>query len=90
MSILQALAGHYDRLLAEGEAPQFGYSRERVSYAIVLSVDGEAIDVQLRADTSGRTPRPALLVVPRPVTRTSGVAANYLWGQDSLCAGDEA
>ncbi len=87
MSILQALAGHYDRLLAEGEAPQFGYSPERISYAIVLSADGEAIDVQLRVDMSGRTPRPSLLVVPRPVIRTSGVAANYLWDKTAYVLG---
>ena len=87
MSILQALASHYGRLVAEGEAPQFGYSRERISYAIVLSADGEAIDVQLRADTSGRTPRPSLLVVPRPVPRTSGVAANYLWDKTAYVLG---
>ena len=87
MSVLQALASHYDRLVAEGEAPPFGYSRERISYAIVLSADGEAIDVQLRVDVSGRTPRPSLLVVPRPVTRTSGVAANYLWDKTAYVLG---
>lgn len=87
MSVLQALASHYDRLVAEGEAPPFGYSRERISYVIVLSADGEAIDVQLRVDMSGRTPRPSLLVVPRPVTRTSGVAANYLWDKTAYMLG---
>lgn len=87
MSILQALAGHYDRLVAAGEAPPFGYSQERISYAIVLSAEGEAIDVQARLDTSGRRPRPSLLVVPRPVTRTSGVAANFLWDKTAYLLG---
>ena len=59
MSILQALAGHYDRLVAAGEAPPFGYSGERISYAIVLTADGEAIDVQSSHGwTRPRAPRP--------------------------------
>ena len=35
MTILQALADHYERLVVAGEAPDYGYSRERISYAIV-------------------------------------------------------
>ena len=87
MSILQALADHYDRLVATGEAPPFGYSQERISYAIVLSADGEEIDVQSVLDTSGKTPRPSLRVVPRRVTRTSGVATNFLWDKTSYVLG---
>ena len=87
MNVLQALAGHYNRLVTAGEAPPFGYSRERISYAIVLTADGEAIDVRSWLDTSGRAPRPSLCVVPRPVTRTSGVAANFLWDKTAYVLG---
>ena len=87
MSVLAALVGHYDRLVATDEVPPFGYSRERISFAIVLSADGEAVDVQSLLVPSGRIPRPSLRVVPRPVTRTSGVAANFLWDKTSYVLG---
>lgn len=87
MSILQALAGHYERLVANGEAPDYGYSREPVSYSIVLSPDGAAVDVIDLRDTSGRMPRPSLRKVPRSVTRSSNVAANFLWDKTAYTLG---
>ncbi len=44
MTILQALDRYYDRMAARGEAELPGYSREKISFAIVLSADGEPID----------------------------------------------
>lgn len=87
MSILQALAGHYDRLAANGEAPDYGYSRQQISYAIVLTRDGEPVNVVSWLDTSGRKPRPSLRPVPRPVPRTSGVASNFLWDKTAYVFG---
>ena len=89
MTVLQALARHYDRLAANGEAPDYGYSRELVSYAIVLSPFGEAIDVLPLLDTSGKKPRPSPHTVPRPTLRTSGVAANFLWDKTAYALGVE-
>ena len=87
MTILQALSGHYDRLVSNSQAPDYGYSRERVSYAIVLSTDGEVVDVMPLLDTSGRKPRPSLRPVPRPVPRTSGIASNFLWDKTAYVLG---
>lgn len=88
MSILQALAGHYDRLAAAGEAPPFGYSQEFISYAIVLSTDGQVIDVQSLLDTSGRRPRPSLRMVPRRAARSGKqITANYLWDKTAYALG---
>ena len=87
MSILQALTSHYDRLVRNGEAPDYGYSRERISYAIVLSSYGEAVDVVDLREMSGRTPRPSLRSVPRPVSRTSAVASNFLWDKTAYMFG---
>ena len=87
MTVLQALARHYDRLVANGEAPEYGYSRESVSYAIVLSPGGEGVDVIPLLNTSGRRPRPSLRPVPRPVPRTSGIASNFLWDKTAYVLG---
>ena len=87
MTILQALASHCDRLIAEGEAPSYGFSRERISYAIVLSLEGKAVDAVPLLDTSGRKPRPTLHQVPQPVKRTSGTASNFLWDKTSYALG---
>lgn len=87
MSILQALAGHYDRLAANGEAPDYGYSRQQISYGVVLTRDGEPVNVVSLLDTSGRKPRPSLRPVPRPVPRTSAVASNFLWDKTAYVFG---
>ena len=87
MTILQALVRHYDRLAANEKAPDYGFSREKISYAIVLTPEGEAVDVQPLLDTSGKKPRPSLRLVPRPVPRTSGIAANFLWDKTAYVFG---
>ena len=88
MTILQALASCHDRLAAKGETPAYGFSNERISYAIVLSPDGEkAVDVVPLLDTSGKKPRPRLYQVPQPVKRTSGIASNFLWDKPAYALG---
>ena len=56
MTILHSLVGLHERLAADGTAPAFGFSRENISYAIVLSPDGKVVDVQDLRDTAGRMP----------------------------------
>lgn len=80
MSILQALVGYYDRLAANGDAPEYGYSLERISYAVELAPDGSLVNVV-------PLPRPSLRAVPRPVPRTSAVAANFLWDKTAYVFG---
>ena len=90
MTVLQALAAHYDRIAAEDDAdapPPFGFSRENVSYAVVLSPRGVAVDTISLLDTSGKKPRPRALPVPQAVKRTSGVAANFLWDKTAYALG---
>ena len=89
MSILQALVGYYDRVESESpnELPRYGFSREKISYSIVLSIDGEVVDVVPRLDTSGKVPRASLLQVPHPCGRTSGIATNFLWDNTGYALG---
>lgn len=78
MTILQSLERYYGRMAARGEVEQFGFTRENISYVLVLSVDGSVRDVQDRRVQSGKNLRPARMAVPRP-KRTSNVQANFLW-----------
>ena len=87
MTILHSLVGLHERLVADGTAPAFGFSRENISYGVVLSPDGEVVDVQDLRDTSGRMPRPGRWVVPRPVKRTGQPLPNFLWDKTAFALG---
>ena len=88
MSVLQALAGHYDRILSNGEAPPFGFSRERISYVIVLSQEGKIVDVMPLLDTSGRKPEPRSMVVPQSFKRPGTAPRSFfLWDKTSYALG---
>ena len=88
MSVLHALASHYDRLLANGAAPDFGYSREAISFAIVLTPGGDVVDVADLRETSGKQPRPSRRTVPRAVTRAGrNFVSNFLWDKTAYALG---
>ena len=87
MTVLQSLARLHGRLESNGRAPSYGFSRENISFAIVLSRRGEPVDVQDVRDTSGKTPRPRRIVVPRPVKRTGQPAPNFLWDKTAFSLG---
>ena len=87
MSILHSLTDLYDRLESNGKAPSYGFSRENISFAIVLSPAGSLSNVLDLRDTTGKTPRPRRLEVPRPVKRTGQPAPNFLWDKTSFVLG---
>lgn len=87
MSILQSLAIYYDRLAANGAAPAYGYSHERISFAVVLAAQGGVVDIAPLPDTAGDRRRAEVLAVPQPVKRTSGVASNFLWDKTAYALG---
>ncbi len=90
MTILQALDGYYDRMAGRGEAEPPGFSRERISFAIVLSAQGQPVDVLDLRVQSGRKLQPKQLEVPAAVKRTAGIASNLLWDKTSDVPGRTA
>ena len=80
--ILQALAKYYEVLAKEGKASKPGWCKEKVSYAINLSKEGEVLGIlSLKTDVERGKKTvwvPVLRTVPERVTRSSGVAANFL------------
>ena len=87
MTILQALNGYYDRMAARGEAEPPGYSREKISYAILLTPDGAVAAVNDIRDTTGKKPAPIMMNVPAGVKRTAGIATNKLWDKSAYVLG---
>lgn len=90
--ILQALSRYYERLLeqgAEGIAPP-DYSPVGISYEIVLRADGRVVAVNDIRDTSGKKPRPRMLIVPQPPKRSSNVAPCFLSDKTSYVLGVSA
>lgn len=89
--ILTALNQYYDRLRSQANSPvpSFGFSEEKIGYVLVLSKQGELVDVIPNMDTSGKRPVPKLTSVPRPEKRTSGVKSNFLWDKTAYVLGVE-
>lgn len=95
--ILTTLSQYYDRLAAQvnpdtgtSRVPAFGYSDEKIGYILVLSADGNLVDVVNHHDTSGKKPIAKQIAVPRPEKRTSGVQPNFLWDKPAYVLGVQA
>lgn len=88
MTILAALNRHYDRLLAEGAAPPFGFTTEGIGFCLVLNRDGTLSrpPEDLRGTDKKRppTPKPVPASFKRP-----GVTprAFFLWDNTKFVLG---
>ncbi|MBV8046704.1 MAG: type I-C CRISPR-associated protein Cas8c/Csd1, partial [Paludibacterium sp.] len=89
--ILSALLDYYQRLAAADQVPRFGYSSEKISYALVLDTEGQLVDelYDLRV-ASGKKFVGRTLTVPQPEKRTAGIKSNFLWDKTSYVLGVSA
>lgn len=88
MTVLQSLYARYERLAARGALPREGYSTERIGFAVVLSADGEPVEVRdLRTKTKNRYENKPL-AVPNSFKRP-GVTprAFFLWDNSKFALG---
>lgn len=90
--ILSALHHYYHRLANSHEADiaPFGFSKEKISYALILSEEGRLLDVQDIRDNNGKKPVPAVLTVPQPPKRSANIAPCFLWDKSSYVLGISA
>lgn len=85
--ILQALSSAYDRFAREKRAcgkprvPPYGYSNERISYALVLNNAGKLLDIQVVGPDELDVPSD-----PR-VTRTKRIEPMFLWDKTAYALG---
>lgn len=89
--ILQTLQQYYNRLSNEkiDYLPQFGFSNEKIGWAVELKKDGQLLQVNDIRDISGKRKSPQMLNVPklREGKRASGIDANFLWDKTDYVFG---
>lgn len=87
--ILSSLVEYYNEL--DGIVPRYGYSQERISFALALNAEGELVDepIDLR-ELDGKKLFPKLLIVPQGVKRTRNTTPCFLWGNSSYVLGVSA
>ena len=80
--ILEALVKQYENLAAQGKACKEGWCQAKVSYAIHLSEEGKITGIVSLKQAEERGNKTVYVsaprMVPEMVTRSSGVAANFL------------
>ncbi len=87
--ILTALNNYYDRLTEQGnpDISPYGFSQEKISYALVISPEGELVDVVDLRDTSAKKPRPSMYLVPQPPKRAVNISPCFLWDKTGYVLG---
>lgn len=91
--ILHALDKYYDRLAESDEegVPLLGFGRQKIHFCLVIDREGNlAVDPQTLCRQEGNKRIPRELIVPEPVKRSSGVAANFLWDNTGYVLGADS
>ena len=91
--ILQSLVRYYEILAEKGEVERPGWCKAKVSFALEISEKGELIGVLPLKDLDERGKKmvrvPKEIRVPQMLTRSSGVAANFLCDNTSYFLGTD-
>lgn len=93
--ILQSLDRYYNHLYSEKNStgkpkiPTYGFSEEKIGWIVVLSPNGDWLDLKPHLTVEKKT-KPKLMDVPRAEKRTSGIKANFLWDKTAYTLGVNA
>jgi CRISPR-associated protein Csd1 len=74
--ILQALAGYYERLLADHAVQPQGFQEKEIPWVVELAPNGRFLALR---PTGGEDGRGRKFVVPAEVKKSVNIAANLLW-----------
>lgn len=87
--ILQALVDYYKELAERGQIARPGWGDVKVSFALELDANGGLTHVIPLSSPSadGKKMVPQTMKLPAPVTRTVGIASNFLWDNASYLLG---
>lgn len=84
MSLLASLAAAYDRLPG---APPYGFSSEKVGFAISLDEHGTVCHVVDLRGEQGRKRTLRTILAPQPPKKASGIKPNFLWEKSAYALG---
>lgn len=84
MSLLTSLARAYDRL---PDAPPYGFSTEKIGFAISLCEDGSVAHVIDLRGEEGRKRSLRTILAPQPPKKASGIKPNFLWEKTAYALG---
>lgn len=87
--ILQALADYYERKrVADPEGtPEWGFEHREIPFVIVLSEEGEFLNIEDTRDATAGRKKGRTFLVPEAEKRTSAVRANLLWDKPDYALG---
>ncbi len=89
--ILQALNRYYDRLLEdeEREVPVLGFSRQKIYFGLMLSPEGELLQVLDLREQKGKKLQPVSRIVPYEMEERSGskFAPHFMWDNTAYVLG---
>ena len=84
MSLLTSLARAYNRL---PDAPPYGFSTEKIGFAISLNEDGSVAHVIDLRDEQGKKRILRTILAPQPPKKASGIKPNFLWEKTAYALG---
>ena len=89
--ILEQLVKHYDVLFNSGapDIAPIGYSTAEISFAILLSLEGDVVDLLDLRDDSGKKMHPRTMIVPFQRLRTSGKFSYFMCDKSKYVFGFE-
>ncbi|MBS0562058.1 MAG: type I-C CRISPR-associated protein Cas8c/Csd1 [Proteobacteria bacterium] len=91
MSILQALAARYERMAAEGEAPEPGFGPAQIAFTLKLDAGGQVVGVDDERRLEGKKLRPRIEPrAPLPPKRTVAIDSGTFWDKTSYVLGRTA
>jgi CRISPR-associated protein Csd1 len=87
--ILQALADYYERKRAADPRaiPERGFEHREIPFVIVISEEGEFLNIEDTRDAEAGRKRGRTFLVPEAEKRTSAIRANLLWDKPDYALG---
>jgi len=85
--IIQALNEYYNRIKQNANIPQIGFSREKISFALVLDKSGKLVDVNDLREKGDSKNISTELIVPIGSKKASKIDPNFMWGNTGYVLG---
>jgi CRISPR-associated protein Csd1 len=83
--ILQALCKYYER--KQDLLPRLGFEKKHIPFVIEINAAGELVQIVEERTIDGKKKVARSFVVPQGVKKSSGIAANLLWGNAEYVLG---